>query len=149
LGDISEAQTNFERALEIQKEIGEKGQAAQTRVDLALVLLEQGHSAQAEAAVQESANEFQAEKASRSEAIARRVLAESELRLGKLDLAREAIDKATKLLATSDDRELQEADFITAARIDAASGDLVTAAKSLASVIESAAKFGLHQNEFE
>src|SRR5439155_17250329 len=124
-GDLPGAQKKCEEALTIQNEIGEKGRAAETRIALATVLIEEGQVARAETLAREAAEEFQIEKVNVDEAFSRAVLAWSLVAQGKLAEALKVVDTATKLLAKSDNREKRLPAFIIAARVRAASGETV------------------------
>ncbi len=148
-GDLPAAHKNLEEALAMQNEMGEKGEAAETRRALAGMLIDEGQAARAETLAREAVDEFQTEKAGVSEASARGVLAQSELVQGNLAEARKAIDDATKLLAKSDDRDVRLSVLTTVARVRAASGETVQAAKDLEAVLAEAVKFHFIDAELE
>jgi tetratricopeptide (TPR) repeat protein/tRNA A-37 threonylcarbamoyl transferase component Bud32 len=144
-GDLSGAQKKYEEALAIKKQLGEKGASAEIGIALALLAIEGGHPALAEAPAREGAEEFRQEKSTDGEASAYIVLARSLLAQGKYPAAQEAIDRTKALLNKSENLDEHLSFRITAARVRAASGrpsDRLEAAKSLEAILGEAKKAG-------
>jgi tetratricopeptide (TPR) repeat protein/predicted Ser/Thr protein kinase len=148
-GDLAEARRKLEQALTIRNELGERGRSADTRTTLAAVILDEGDAARAETLAREAAEEFSKEHANVSEASARTALAKSLLVQGKLAEAVKALDTATRMLASTDDRGVRLTLLITDARVRAASGQTADATKSLEAVLAEAAKYHRVADELE
>jgi hypothetical protein len=140
---VEDARKAHEEALAIREELGERGTAAESRVALAQVSLEEGVPVQAEVLARQAAGEQRAQKAAENEAYACAVLARSLVSLGKTDLASKEIDRALGLLLQSENRTVTLPVTVIAARVWAAKGRGTDASRALKEVLAQAGKLGL------
>jgi eukaryotic-like serine/threonine-protein kinase len=148
-GDLAAARKSLEQSLAIRNAIGEKAGAAETEAMLAVLALDEKDASRASALAGKAVDEAHREKASDLEAGALAVLAEANLRLKKIDAAREAIGRAKAISAKSEERHVISSVAITAARVTAAAGHRDEAITSLEDVLASVSKLGLVELEFE
>jgi serine/threonine protein kinase/tetratricopeptide (TPR) repeat protein len=116
--NLQEAKKNYGAALSIQTAIGEKAAILTTRRGLAAVDMELGNTRQAETDLNALLPEFIEAKNADGEANTREILADLYLRLGRLDDAREQINKGTELAAKSQDPTISAGLAIQKARLD-------------------------------
>jgi serine/threonine protein kinase/tetratricopeptide (TPR) repeat protein len=145
-GNFGDARRQYDEALEIRNGMGEKGNAAITRLGLAAVAMEEQQPAQAATMARAAEEELRAEKHIDGQALANVVLGKSLLAQGKLSDAQEAIDRATSL-AKSPEMRFQAA--IVAARVRAASGKFAEASKALKATLAEATRLGFIRVQLE
>jgi len=116
-GDLAAAQEKQQAALAIRNQLAEKKNAANSRLLLAIIALEDHKPSLAEAEAAETAKAFQEEKSVVEEAAAREVEARSLLALGKIPEAEIAIKRARALAAHSSPLTLGFDQTITSARL--------------------------------
>ena len=148
-GDLAAARKTLEQSLAIRNEIGEKTGVAETQAMLAVVALDENDVARSNELAGKAVDEAHREKASDLEAGALAVLAEADLRLNKVDAAREAITKARALTGKSEERHVITSVAIAAARVAAASGRRDEALRSLADVVVEMTRLGLVELQFD
>lgn len=149
-GDLSAARTTYEEALAGWQQIGEKRAAAQTRVALARIAIEEGRAAEAEAAAGAVANELSAQKRADDEALALDVVARSRLAQGKIAEAVKAIARAQALpAAAAVSRETRLALSITGARAAVATGKNADAEATLSAALADSTKAGMLASQFD
>jgi tetratricopeptide (TPR) repeat protein/TolB-like protein len=151
-GDLDGARKQFEEAAATASEIGGKAVVAKARLALGDVAMEKGSFQEAETAARDSAKEFSSEKAIDYEGLASVLLARSLLAEGKASEAQAAIGRATSAPEHSRNRYNDLLLAITAARVQAASGqrgDLVEAGKVLRSALGAATELGFVGLQFE
>ena len=141
-GDLSVAREKHEEALAIREKAGEKGDISASRLSLADVSLEEGHGSEAEAVARQAAEEFRVQKAVDDQARAESVLARSLLMQNRLSDAEAAIAGARQLVVQSHNRDARIHVAIADARIRAASGKTVEAARLLENNLRQAQKAG-------
>ena len=95
--DLRGAEQSYQQSLTMRGELGEKGGMANSYVSLALIALENGHAAQAEALARDAAKEFKTENDADQRTAAEDVLAQSLIAQGDYDHAAREIDLARKL----------------------------------------------------
>jgi len=140
---IADAAGNFERALRIRSEIGEKGAAAQSRYDLARVALAKGDAKAARDGARQAADELRAQKLPDDEALALSLAARAALEAGTAPDAAESLERARRL-AASLQHETARREFLLASSIARAlRGDVPGAHRSLEGAIASAREKGL------
>lgn len=141
-GDLGAARTHHEEALAIREELGVKLDAAESRVSLAEVSLEEGRGAEVEGVIRDAAEEFAAQKAADREAMAYELLGRVLLARNRSREARAAVDRASTLAADGQNRLLRLEVAITEARVRAAEGPQSEAVKVLESLIDEAKEIG-------
>jgi hypothetical protein len=117
--------------------------AAESRLSLAELSIEEGHAADAIAPATEISREFLDQEMPDEEARAHLVLARALLVAGRTAEARKASDAALPLLKDSSRRDLRLLAAIAAARLQSASDDHAAAAKALEGVLVEATRSGL------
>jgi tetratricopeptide (TPR) repeat protein len=149
LGDVLYKQGNIARAHEIQEEslairtqLGEKGNIAQSEIDLASLEIEKGRPVEAETLARKAIDEYRTERASYGEARAWAILARSLLAQGQPQEAQGAIDRAVYLAAKSQDRTVRFSVGIISARVCAALCKTAEARATLTAVIAEAKRHG-------
>ena len=148
-GDLADAKTRHQEALTIREKLEEKGTAASSRVALARLAIQGGDPQASERFARQAASVFSAQKAEDDEAIALTVVAESLMLQGRTATARETIARADALARRSQNRLVRFALGIARARVDAASGNVADARKTLETVIGEAASLGFRGYELE
>jgi eukaryotic-like serine/threonine-protein kinase len=148
-GDLIGAQERQERALALRKELGEEGLAIENRLALAVLSIEQGRPADAEAPAREAAEGFGKGKQVSSQAVAEAVLSRALLAQGKLPEAQASVERAEALSRGGDDRDARFSVAIIAAQVRAASGHPAEAMKNLATVLAEATKTGFMGDQLE
>jgi tetratricopeptide (TPR) repeat protein len=144
-GDFTGARAQFAQTLAIRQRMGESDLAAESRVELANLSIEDGHPEQAIQLLQNAITVFEKEKADPDASDAYTKLSRAQLLMGKLDEARNSFDQALKLSATNSDPALRLATFIQKAQIDSASasgGAAISAQQKLRGVSAEARKRG-------
>ncbi len=148
-GNLSGARQSYQEALKTQQSLGQKSDGAYTQISLAALALEEKKPEDAKKLAQEAVTELASEKDVGGEAQGRGTLALALLDLGDIAGAETQIEQATTLAQQANDRNLKLMTAIAKARIDAASGKIEDAMKSLASVEKEAHAAGLVAIEFE
>ena len=148
-GDIADARTRHQEALAIREKLEELGTAANSKVALARLSLQNGDPKTADTLTRQAAGVFATQKAADDEAMALSVAAESLLAQGRMPEAREAMGRATTLARRSQNRLVRFAISISGARVDAASGRMAEARKTLESVSAEAASLGFRGYELQ
>jgi DNA-binding winged helix-turn-helix (wHTH) protein/tetratricopeptide (TPR) repeat protein/TolB-like protein len=96
-GDLPGARQQYQAALDIRQARGKAGMAADSRLSLADVALEENHPDQAETLVRTAIAEYEKEQSNPAAASAYTELSRALLQQGKLEDARQAIQHATEL----------------------------------------------------
>jgi eukaryotic-like serine/threonine-protein kinase len=148
-GDLRGARDKQEQSLALRKEIGQESAAAENRLALAVLSMEQGHPADAEGPAREAAESFGKGKQVSDEAAAYAILARALLAQSKVSDAQAAAAQAQSLLRADADRDVRLYVEIVAARVQAASGNTAEAITKLAAVSSEAAKSGFVGPQFE
>ncbi|HMD95840.1 MAG TPA: protein kinase [Terriglobia bacterium] len=150
--DLPAAQEWHQQALNIRNELGEKGNAAESRTDLAAIWLDEGHTAEAAAAAQGAAEEFRAEEQPDDEALADAVLARAMLAQNRPVEARKIVDHAMTLADQSKNTGARLTVVVVAARVRAASTrstDEFEATRILKAAVKEAQEEGFVGHQFE
>ena len=148
-GDLAAARKRHEGALALRDEIGEEGTAAESRLALAELSIDQGRLAEAQALVQQAADEFRKERETEFEAAAYAIGARSLLAAGKSTEAANTITKANDLMRGTEDREARLLVGIDGARVRAAQGNMAQAIAELQPIVAEAKKYGYLGYELE
>jgi tetratricopeptide (TPR) repeat protein/predicted Ser/Thr protein kinase len=148
-GNLDQARKTHEQALAIRNKLGDKVTIGDSLLALALLSIEEGHSADAERPAREGVQQSLAEKESRRELTARTILAKSLLGQGKFAEAEKEIHEAEAAAATTEVRMLAINTLIAAASIHAANGKATEASKSLDSVLAEANRLGCGRCQFD
>lgn len=141
-GKLKDARPMKQEALKIREEIGEKNDAADARVALAELEIEENHPDEAQALLHQALAELEALKAIDDEAQANVVLALALLSARKPGEAVKAVASATPIIAKSHDRGVHLAFAIVNAQVAAATGDSAKATASLNKSVSEATRLG-------
>jgi ATP/maltotriose-dependent transcriptional regulator MalT len=141
-GDLAAARKRHEGALALRDQIGEEGTAAESRLALAELSIDQGRLAEAQTLVQQAADEFRKERETEFEAAAYAIGARSLLAAGKSSEAASTIIRAEQLLRGTEDREARLLVGIDGARVQAAQGNTAQAIAELQPIVGEAKKYG-------
>ncbi len=141
-GDLAAAEQHYSEALRIQEQLGQKADAATSRVWLAMLARENGRFAEGQKLAEDAAAEFAAEKDAHSEAAARLVLADIFLLNGNADSARAQIVNAQKLTDSAGDRSLASSISLMQAKIDTHTGGAEKVIPGLQALEKDARKSG-------
>jgi tetratricopeptide (TPR) repeat protein len=147
-GKLEDARKAYEQALAIRDKIGEKTTAEESRVSLAKLSIEEGHS-DVEASLREILAQAHKQKEPEIETFAEITLAESLLKLGRpSDAAKEIASAETAAINT--EGRLHRVDvFIAAARVHAALREWSKASNILTSAISESNQIGCGRCELE
>jgi hypothetical protein len=130
----------YEEALATRNELGYKGMAAETRLQLAVLTIEEGNLASAEVTSRDTRAEFQRLHQHEDEITADAVLARALLAMGRPSDAQKEIVAGKDLLTRSPDLETHFQLGIVAGWVEAALGKNVSAENELKSVLAGATK---------
>jgi tetratricopeptide (TPR) repeat protein len=148
-GDLALARKSYQEAFELRSQSGEKQNAAETRVSLARVAIEEGRMSDAEASARACKQQFQIEKQSDDELSASIVLIDSLLRQGKQDEAEKELEGVQRLGNESQNRLLRLQFELEQAHVRLASTHPETAISLLHDVDSNAKHHGFTGLEFE
>ncbi len=144
-GRIEDARQRHEEALALRDRLGEKGTAAESRLALALLLLDSGDAPRAGELAREAAAELGREGAAEGEALALAVTALAGQSQGDTRQVRESLDRAAGLLQGSQDLRARLAVELRTARLHApAEGE-----RRLRIAVDEAARAGLVEIRLE
>lgn len=131
-GDLPGARRVFEETLSIRQKTGEADLVGESQVELASLSLEDGHRDQAEPLLRAAITQFENDKSLPEAASAYVVLSRALLLDGKVEPARQAIDRA-KELGVSDSSPASKMEItIQTARVETAEGSQFPGPKSRA-----------------
>ncbi len=147
--DLAGARAQFQEAFNISKEIGEKEATAAAEVALGELEVEEGHPGNAEDPCRQAIAEFQSEKDTQDEIVARAVLARALLEQGKAAEAQKEVDAAQVLAARSQNLSSRLKIAVVAARTRAALRDSAGAETILKGALEDATKSGFVTYQFD
>ena len=147
--DLGGARSKYEESLAIRERLGAKADVAQTRLELAVLSLEDGRPEAAQGLAREALEQFQNEKTTDSEASACEVLARSLLAQGKPAEAQTMVERAMELMAKSQNVYVRLAVEIMTARVGALLGRSVEAVKTLKAALTEAEEKGFVGFELE
>ena len=122
-GNLAQAERRYQKALELQSTSGDALGAADTRIQIAQLRRAQGRLADALELASRSVVEFEKQHQAGNLAISHATRARAELDLGRYEPAREDVRKARALIADSNQNEAVLPVLLTAARLEAASGN--------------------------
>jgi eukaryotic-like serine/threonine-protein kinase len=142
-GDLTGARKYFEDALAMRDQRGEKATAAETRLSLAELAIDEERHETAEELARSAAQEFRHEKADFAAAQAHLCLSRSLLVRGKVREAQKEIDRAAALLKKNTNLYARLSFGIAAARAGAALGRRDEALRSLEAIRGETGKAGL------
>jgi eukaryotic-like serine/threonine-protein kinase len=150
-GKISEAREVESEAVSAFEGIGDEQSAGRARLTIAELLLDEGKLQQARFTSSRAADQFNSENAARDAALAYAILSQALLKEGDLAEARRAIGQAATNLSKCSDREVELVVAISAARIQAASGNLARddVAKTFLEIAQKANRLGFVRYELE
>ena len=144
-GNLEEARKRHEAALAQRRPLGERTTAAESRVAVAALLLDQGDAAGAEEQARDAARELAQQRAGDGEALALATAALAASARGDAAGAREALDRAILLVKSSQNLRARLTVDLAAARLRRAADP----AKVLRNVQQQAARAGLLDLQLE
>jgi tetratricopeptide (TPR) repeat protein len=106
-GDLALARKRYEEALALRNQAGEKQSAAESRVSLARLTIEEGHASDAETSARSSEQQFHQEQQADDELSASIVLIEALLAQGKQAEAQKEMEAAQQLQGKSQNQYLR------------------------------------------
>jgi tetratricopeptide (TPR) repeat protein/tRNA A-37 threonylcarbamoyl transferase component Bud32 len=148
-GDLAGARRRHEEALAIRSQIGEERGAAESRMLLAALALDEGRAREAEAQLRDVPDAFKKVGSPDYEVWARALRARVLLEVGDVAAAQAEVGKARGLTAGVVPPEVRFPLALAEGRVRAAAGDAVGAVKSLESTAEEARAGGLKPYELE
>jgi eukaryotic-like serine/threonine-protein kinase len=148
-GDLALARRRYEEALTLRTQAGEKQTAAESRVSLAKLGIEEGHASDAEASVRGCKQQFHTDKQADDELSASIVLIEALLAQGKQGEAQKEMEAAQQLGKQSQNRFLRLQLELISGRVLLKSEHPETAGTLLRSVNGDAQRHGFAGLEFE
>jgi tetratricopeptide (TPR) repeat protein len=151
-GDLAGARSQFEQTLTIRQKMGALELAAESRVELAALDIEEGRTQEAESLIRAALTEFEKEKSDPDLSTAYTLLSRTLLTQGELDEARKAAQRGADLSLTSSDPALRLPAEIQQARVDMANSkdenaNSASASRRLKSVIATAKRLGYYDFE--
>jgi hypothetical protein len=149
-GDLDKARQNQQEALGVAEKIGAKAQAAQSRVGLAQLDLEEGRAIQAEQPIRDTIPVFRSEKMRDDELDAHLLLSRSLLMQAKVSDAQATLDEIRGAVTHTQNPAIRLRFAIAAARAGAANATTRRGARSdLVAAAGRAAKLGFLPLEYE
>jgi tetratricopeptide (TPR) repeat protein len=148
-GDSDGARKNYEEALALRQQSGEKGLAADAQVALGELDCDSGRASEAETLAREAIQEFRAEREADPEIQSEALLSRSLLQQGNLEDARKAVTRALTLSKKSSDVTIRLPLAIQNAYTQAAAKDLPDAERLARNVLVEAHKLGFVRIELE
>lgn len=149
-GDLAGARTQFQQSMALRQQVGAADLVAENQVELAVLSIEEGHAEQAEGLLKSAIPEFEKEKADPDAASAYTHLSRVLLLQGKVDEARQAVDRAIQLSRATSSPAVKIPASIQRVRVTVAgSRDVVPAINELRSLAAEAKKLGYYNLESE
>lgn len=151
-GDLVRARTLHTEALTLRTKLGEKGTAAESRLALALIELEEARAAQAQALAREAYVVFEGQKATDNQAGAQAVLARALFAQGQRGAAMHEGQRARALVRTSTNALGRIPVFITASWLEGVAGPAAHAMRATAALRElqgQARQYGMARYELD
>ena len=147
-GDLTLASKRYEEALALRNGAGEKQNAAESRVSLAKVAIEEGHASDAEAPVRASIEQFKKEQQADDELTASIVLIDALLIQGKQGEAQKEMEAAQPLGKKSQNRFLRLQFELASGRVFLASDHPDASRALFQQVADDAHRYGFVGLEF-
>jgi len=116
-GDLVLSRKRYQESLDLRNQAGEKQTAAESRVSLAKLEIEEGHGSDAEISARSSQQQFHAEQQADDELSASIVLIEALLAQNKLSEAQKEMEAAQRLQGKSHNRYLRLQFELTSGRV--------------------------------
>src|ERR1700722_14272886 len=155
-GDLAGARQQIEQVLAVRLKTGETGAIEEAQAEAADLALAEGRSAEAESLLRPAITEFENEKSDPAAAGAYVELSQALLEQGKLDQARQTVQRAAALTRTNIDPASKLPVAIQIARVETAEGaksarpaSFAAVVLRLRSVIASAKRSGYYEIECE
>jgi len=148
-GNTGEARKHYEQALALCQEVGDDDFAAQIRVALAALALQEKRLDDAEKLARAAAANFDKTNSAGSGAWAHGVLAKVLLAVGKQEEAKSEAERALALSRETTSESPRYEAALADARVKAKSGNIAGARKEVESVLTSARKFGYRWYEYQ
>jgi DNA-binding winged helix-turn-helix (wHTH) protein/tetratricopeptide (TPR) repeat protein/TolB-like protein len=155
-GDLAGSRQQLEQVLAVRQKIGEMGAIEEAQAEAADLALAEGRPAEAESLLRPAITEFENEKSDPAAASAYVELSQALLEQGKLDEARQTVQRAAALTRTNFDPASKLPVAIQIARVETAEGaksarpaSFAAVVRRLRWVIASAKRSGYYQIECE
>jgi eukaryotic-like serine/threonine-protein kinase len=136
--DFDGAKRDYDEALNVRQALKDEGGILDSRLGLATLAIEQGHSADAEPQARQIAAEYHKNKADLNEAGALAVLAYALLQDNKLREAAAPADRAALLAGKSKEIETRTPILITAARVNGFTGKSPANSRAVQAILDQA-----------
>ncbi len=147
--DLPGARDQYQRSLEVRQRLGAQDLVAENQLNLAEIELRQSNPQKAEELLRDAIREFEKEKADPDASSAYTLLTRALLAQGKIDEARQAVQRAVEFSRTSSDPALKLPAAIEMARVASAAPERKSVPVDLNSTIAKAKKLGYYQFECE
>lgn len=148
-GDLEGARAKYEQVVSLCEQMEQKNFAAQARVSLAFVALEQKRFSDGEALARLAVSEFDEERANQEDAWAHAVLARNLLAENKIDEARVAALKAVAVSEQTPSHNGRFEAILASARTQASSGNASSGTEQLRRMLNTARQFHYRLYEYE
>ncbi|MFZ0479700.1 MAG: protein kinase [Terriglobales bacterium] len=146
---VSQARDQEEQALGLRKELGDSVQVAQSQLALAIIAIEEGKPAEAEALIRAAAPQFDQQTITTGASQSASLLARALLAQSKIGDAQVAAANALALAVRTSDRSTHLMANLAAAEMNARTGKDPAATKALQSVLTESVRDGYKEFEFE
>ena len=140
--DFAGARARLEEAIKVRTDLNAEGDVADTRLFLGTLAIEERRPAEAEQLARQAAQVFEKERMTDRSAAAHDLLARALLAQKKNTEARAVIDRGRTLAGDTQDRYVQFAVRLTAARVQAEEGQLKEAHTALQALLADTQKAG-------
>ena len=149
-GDLAGARSQFQQSLALRQQVGAADLVAESQVELAVLSIEEGHPEQAETLLKGAIAEFEKEKGDPDAASAYTHLSRALLLQGKVDEARNAVERAIQLSPAPAGPALKIPASIQKVRVAVANvREIDSAMNELRSLATEAKKLGYYNLECE
>ncbi len=141
-GDLAAAREGHEEALAIRLDLGEKTNVARSLLSLGLLAFEEGRLDDAGLRAHEAAAEYESGEQADAQSEALALLARIRLAQGRPAEAQAAADRASALVAATENQVSRLGVGIWTAEVAAATGDVAGARRALEKIVEEATDYG-------
>ena len=141
-GDLAAARKSYEESLAIRKQVGEKQLAEETQLALAQLSIEEGHPADAEAAVRKCKEQFHQEQQADDELTADVVLIQALLAQNKHADAQKEVESGQSLATNSQNSLLRLQFALISSRVALTSEHPASSRRPLEQVVQEARRHG-------
>jgi tetratricopeptide (TPR) repeat protein/class 3 adenylate cyclase len=147
--NLAQASKTLLEAQAVYTTLADKWSLAECQVQRARIFIEEGNLVEAEELSRKAVDEFRSDKGSEREASAHLALAEVFVAQARLSAAEQELKQAISLANNTVNREMRFDRAITAARVDAASGDSSKALRGLELIWPETVRYGYVSYQFD